>query len=115
MGTSATTDKRVDIALDTLRLMLGDLPSVAEDWPRMSEVEQVSWSLDWDHLMGTYLSLLEQQYHAGALLAEQQAQYRELRGALADLQPLIERLQLYPPAIILGQGATSESGRSGNL
>lgn len=115
MGTSATTDKRVDIALDTLRLMLGDLPAVAADWPRMSEVEQVSWSLDWDHLMGTYLSLLEQQYRAGALLAEQQARYRELRGTLDDVQPLIERLQLYPPAIILGQDAASASSKPRNL
>lgn len=103
MNAPPTADARIDIGLKSLRLMLGDLPEVADEWSCMDELEQASWSLDWDQLMGSYLRLLERYHRAGEMNEAQRARYRELREVLDDLLPLIERLDLYPPALILDQ------------
>lgn len=98
MAAPTATDRRVAIGLESLRLMLGDLPEVAEDWARMGEGERASWSLDWDQMMGTYHPLLERHYHAGTMTPDQQARYRDLLRRLAEARPLIERLGLQPPS-----------------
>ncbi len=48
MATRLAIDQRVEIELKSLRLMLGDLPEVAQEWDELSDGERVSRSLDWD-------------------------------------------------------------------
>ncbi len=102
MVAPAKRDGRIDIGLESLRLALGDLPEVAEEWAELADGERASWSLDWDQLMGTYLVLLERHYRAGTMTPDQRALYHELLDRLQAALPLIEQLQLYPPPVPLG-------------
>lgn len=97
VATPTTTDRRIEIGLDSIRLALDDLPEVAREWSAMADGERASWSLDWDHLTGTYLRLLVQYDHAGSLTASQHQRYCALLARFKDSAPLIEELQLYPP------------------
>ncbi len=98
--TKTATDQRIEIGLESLRLMLGDLPEVAEEWPHLGDAERASWSLDWDQLMGSYLTLLERYDRAGELTAAQRRRYREVLHTLEEALPLIARLNLYPPPVL---------------
>ena len=100
MPAKTVTDQRIEIGLEPLRLMLGDLPEVAEEWPHLGDGERASWTLDWDQLMGSYLTLLEEYYRAGGMTADQQRRYQELLRELQEALPLIERLNLYPPPVL---------------
>lgn len=80
--------------------MLGDLPEVAQEWTQLGDGERASWSLDWDQLMGSDLTLLERYYRAGELTADQQRRYRAVLHKLEEALPLIERLHLYPPPVL---------------
>ncbi|MGH2587169.1 MAG: hypothetical protein ACRDJE_19825 [Dehalococcoidia bacterium] len=97
MATPTATDKRIEIGLDSIERALDDLPEVAHDWLAMDDGERASWSLDWDHLMGTYFRLLIQREHAGTLTPRQHQRYCALLDRLKESAPLIEDLQLYPP------------------
>lgn len=97
MVTRTDTEQRLEIALESLRLMLTDLPEVAAEWADLADLEQASWSLDWDHLVGTHLVLLDRHEKAGAMTPSQAKRYRELLESLARALPLIARLGLYPP------------------
>jgi len=106
MAAPTRTNQGIEIGLKSLRLMLGDLPEVAEEWPQLSDGERVSWSLDWDQIMASDLRVLDRHYRAGAMTTEQEARYRKLLCMLKDLPPLIERLQLYPPPVSLEEPDT---------
>ena len=101
MAAPTTTDERIAIGLESLRLTLAELPEVAGEWARLPDGEWASWSLDWDQLMATYLPLLERSYRSGAMTPDQQARYREILRQLKEALPLIQRLQLYPPPVPL--------------
>ncbi len=98
MVTKTAANSRIETDLESLRLMLGDLPEVADDWARMGEAERVSWSLDWDQVMGGLRVTLDPSYRAGAMTPDQQARYRDLLRRLAEARPLLERLRLQPPS-----------------
>jgi len=108
MAAPTTTDERIAIGLESLRLTLGDLSEVAGEWTRLNDGERASWSLDWDQLMATYLPLLERSYRSGAMTPDQQACYREILRQLKEALPLIERLQLYPPPVPLEEGSAQD-------
>jgi hypothetical protein len=99
VATPTTTDRRIEIGLDLIGRAIDDLPEVARDWPTMDDGERASWSLDWDHLMGTYLRLLALRDQAGRLTTDQHQRYCVLMAKLAEARPTIERLQLYPPPL----------------
>ena len=96
----ATTD-HIEIGLESLRLMLGDLPDVAADWDQLSDGERASWSHDWDQLMGTELRLLDPCYRAGSMTPVQQERYRAVLAQLKTALPLLNRLDLYRPTVSL--------------
>ena len=101
MATRATPDRRIENALDAVFSMLGDLPEVAGEWDDLTDGERASWSLEWDHAMGTYLVVLDRHYCSGELTSAQQASYRKLLQELKEALPLIEKLKLYPPPVPL--------------
>jgi hypothetical protein len=101
MATPTSIDPRIDIGLESLRLMLGDLPEVAEEWNQLDDGEQVHWSLDWDQLMGSDLPLLEAHFRADRMTAAQRERYRAVLTELKAALPLIERLDLYRPTVPL--------------
>ncbi len=87
--------------LHALSAELRDLPSLADEWEGLSESEQASIALDWDHLMATYLPEVEHAYRAGALTDEQRHQYHRLRRQLRDAQPLFAQLNLFRSNVLL--------------
>jgi hypothetical protein len=101
MATPTSLDPRVDTGLESLRLMVGDLPEVAEEWNQLDDGERAHWSLDWDQLMGSHLRLLEAHFRAGQMTAAQQERYRAVLSKLKAALPLIERLDLYRPTVPL--------------
>ena len=114
MATRLAIDQRVEIELKSLRLMLGDLPEVAQEWDELSDGERVSWSLDWDQLMGALKVTLDPYYRSGAMNDDQRARYCTILRQLKEALPLIERLQLYPPPVPLDEPhAPGEPGGPG--
>ena len=109
MAAPTTTDERIAIGLESLRLTLGELSEVAGEWTRLDDGERASWSLDWDQLMATYLPLLERAYRSGAMTPDQRARYCEILRRLKETLPTIERLQLYPPPVPLGADSAEPS------
>ncbi len=109
MAAPTTTDERIAIGLESLRLTLGDLSEIAGEWTQLNDGERASWSLDWDQLMATYLPLLERSYRSGAMTPDQRARYCAILRQLKEALPLIERLQLYPPPVPLEEGSAQGS------
>ena len=101
MATRLAIDQRVEIELKSLRLMLGDLPEVAQEWDELSDGERVSWSLDWDQIMASDLTVLDRHFRAGEMTTEQEVHYRTLLCELNAMLPTIQRLRLYPPTVPL--------------
>ena len=114
MATRLATDRRIEIELKSLRLMFGDLPEVAQEWAELSDGERVSWSLDWDQLMGALKVTLDPYYRSGAMTDDQRTRYRAILRQLHEALPLIERLRLYPPPVPLeAPDAPGEPGAPG--
>lgn len=101
MAAQTTTAAVVSRELASLELMLGDLPEIAAEWASLGEGERVSWSLDWDQLMGVLGVAVDPSYRAGHMAADQQARYRAMLGKLRDALPIIERLGLACPPVSL--------------
>jgi hypothetical protein len=101
MVARTNTHERIDIQLRAIEAALADLPEIVEEWEELPDGERASWSLDWDHLMGSYLIILDR-YHTGAEMSEEQnRRYHALRDCLRAALPLIDRLNLYRPPISL--------------
>ena len=92
---------RADRDLAAVLLFNRDLPEIIEEWDELADGERASLSLDWDHLMGSYLAELEEYRRAGVLSEEQERAYERLRGELEENFPIIERLGLYRPPVEL--------------
>ncbi len=88
-------------AIETIGLMLGDLPEVADEWDRLGDGERMGWSLDWSNEMSK-LERLAQYASEGGLDAAQQASYRRLLQILRETLSTVERLDLYRPSVPLG-------------
>ena len=101
MATTTDVTNRLDRSLHVLLAEVEDLPRVASEWHERPEWEQVSFSLDWDHLMASYLIELQEAHLSGDMSDSQGEQYRGLLRELKSAMPLIARLQLYPPTIDL--------------
>lgn len=101
MATKTEIAGRAERDLESVLLFNRDLPEILEEWDALSDGERASLSLEWDHLMGSYLTELEDYRRAGALSPEQEYSYRRLREELRDNLPVIERLNLYRPPVEL--------------
>lgn len=101
MAQTANVRLRVELKLRALLGSLDDLAEVAATWDSLSELDQVDFSLQWDHLMADYLTELDEYYWGGEMTPEQQEHYRELLCKLKEALPLIERLNLYRPPVLL--------------
>jgi hypothetical protein len=101
MAAPSKTDPRVEIGLEELRTVLGDLREVSAEWDAMSDGERASWSADWDQLMTTYLPLVDRHARANRMPEEQLDCYREVLRALREALPTIERLGLCRPPVSL--------------
>lgn len=104
MVARAGTHQRIDIGLGALEAALDDLPEIVDEWNDLPESERVSWSLDWDHLMGSYLTLLEDYRQAKRLNDVQARRYDALLERLRLAMSHIERLNLYRPPVSLEEG-----------
>ena len=102
MATRTDAGLKVEIELNSLDLMLADLPEVSEEWSHLPEGERVSWSRDWDQLMGSLRAVLEPAYRAGSMTIEQRERYRRILCALETSLPTLERIGLYTPPMLLG-------------
>jgi hypothetical protein len=101
MAAPTTMTQRLEVLLQAVRAEVDDLPAWEEAWPTLSDAEQASWSLNWDHVMATYLVDLDEAYRAGTMTSDQQTRYRAVLDRLSRLLPLIERLDLYRPPVPL--------------
>ena len=100
---------RADGMLSAVRLTNRDLPEILEEWDDLADGERASLSLDWDHLMGSYLAELEEYRRAGVLSEEQERAYERLRGELEENFPVIERLNFYRPSFAEGTRSVPDS------
>jgi hypothetical protein len=89
-----------DIQLATLDLMLDDLADVADEWEVIDDAQRVTWSLDWDQLMGAVDSELAPRYRAGAMTTGQVDLYCKAMRRLEVALPLLIRLGLRCPKTV---------------
>ena len=101
MVARTSTSERIAIQLHAIECAVADLPEIVEEWDELPDGERASLSLDWDHLMGSYLILLERYCAGGEMSKEQSRRYNALRASLRAALPLIERLNFYRPSISL--------------
>ena len=95
------TSRRIDIQLHAIESAVADLPEITDEWDELADGERASWSLDWDHLMGSYLLMLERYHAAREMTTKQDHRYEALRSSLRAALPFIEYLNLYRPPIPL--------------
>ena len=101
MVTETEINSRVETGLYALIAELDWLPNTVAEWDEMSDGEQVSISLDWDHLIADYLTELDEFYRADVMTMNQRERYHILLQKLRDAQPLFEQLNLYRPTVSL--------------
>lgn len=92
---------RIEIGFKAIEAALSDLPELVDEWDELPDGERASWSLDWDHLMGSYLTLMDEQHRANAMTSAQSGRYEALRTRLRAAMPAIKQLNLYRPPIAL--------------
>jgi hypothetical protein len=100
MATTTDAQQRAMIDLKTIALMLVDLPEVANEWAKLGEGERVSWSLDWSNEMSG-LQCLAEYAREGLLTPGQEARLRDLLVELKAALPIVRRLNLYAPPVLL--------------
>ena len=99
MVATTRAQQRAATFLRSVRLMLGDVPEVAEEWDALDDLERASWSLDWAHEILDIWADLTESYRNGELLPDQAEAYRQLRDDLEVARPTLERLNIArPPA-----------------
>lgn len=84
--------------LESIALMVADLPEVAGEWDQISADERLSWSLDWGNEMSR-LDDLACAAAAGTLSPAEREQYRALRRDVEAALPTVDRLGLRRPAV----------------
>lgn len=104
--TAAEIARRADIDLDALRRFINDLPGLDEEWDSLDDYNQAVLMMEWSHLMGEYLTELDQYARAGQLTPGQAARLTGLKHDLRGLLPLITKLGWYqPPRSLLEEDA----------
>jgi len=87
--------------LETIELMLHDLPEVTAECDSLSAGEQTGWSMDWGNEMSG-LQALSRWVSEGALEPKQVKRYKRILAGLRDVIHLVDRLALRrPPAELL--------------
>lgn len=109
----AALQRKISLFLEAAELMLGDLPEVVAEWPRLSDGERASWSLDWSQVAFDDLPFLAEQERAGRLAPPQCERFRALRRHLQEAAPLIERAGLLAPQIPPEDDSPPERQRAG--
>jgi hypothetical protein len=105
MATITEAQQRAELKLETIELMLGDVPEVAAEWGAIpwgeaATDERLAWSMDWDNQIAA-LDSLACDVAAGLLTADQQCRYERLLGKLKEALPLIDALRLSRPRVPL--------------
>jgi hypothetical protein len=101
MVATAAIRARIDARLRAVAGELSELAEIAADWDTLADLDRVEFSLEWDHLMADYLTMLDEWYWAGRMSVRQQACYRDLLQDLRKVMPMIEQLGLYRPSVLL--------------
>lgn len=104
MATQTAVITAVERGLNSLALMLDDLPAVVEEWNELSAAERASWSLDWDQEMGALQTLLARSFDEGRMARAEAARYRALWAKICAALPAIQRLGLSCPPMALAPG-----------
>jgi hypothetical protein len=84
--------------LDAIATLLLDLPDVAAEWDKLSEVQRMAWALDWSNDMSR-LEQLARAAQQGFLTTDQHERYRHIAKQVKQTLPLLERLDLYRPVL----------------
>ncbi|MBI3977341.1 MAG: hypothetical protein HY331_04060 [Chloroflexi bacterium] len=92
--------ERIQIALDSIRLLLADLSEVAAEWPSLSGANRASWASDWDQCMTSDLPLLERHFRANEMTAAQVQAFLQLVPALREALPTMVSLNLSRPPFL---------------
>lgn len=101
MVAPSKTPTKVVLGLDVLSADIGDLADLDVEWETLADGERVSWSMNWDHVMGSYLPLIDEAYRAGRMAPEQAEAYRETLTRLKAALPILDRLNLMRPLVPL--------------
>jgi hypothetical protein len=101
MGAKPATPEKVELELRCLELMLTDLPEIAEEWDTIGDGERVSWSRDWDQLMGALEAILYPTYQSGSMTDEQRVRYRQILCTLQASLSTLRRVGLREPTVPL--------------
>jgi hypothetical protein len=89
-----------DLELASLDLMLSDLADVAAEWDVIGDAQRVTWSLDWDQIIGAVDRDLSPRYREGAMTMGQADLYCNVTRRLAAALPLLIRLGLRCPDMV---------------
>ena len=101
MVAPSKSQTKVTRGLKVLSADIGDLADLDVEWETLADGERASWSLDWDHMMGTYLPLIDEAYRDGRMAPEQVEAYRETMVRLKAALPILDRLNLMRPLVPL--------------
>ena len=85
-------------SVESIALILADLPEIAGEWDQISADERLSWSLDWGNEMAK-LDHLSRAAAAGTLGRAERERYRALRRDIQAALPTIARLGLRRPSV----------------
>lgn len=99
MAPTADVNARIERDLRVLSAELEDLPQVVADWDAMPDGERAAFSLDWDHMMASYLGELRDLDRRGVLDKKQQRRLQRVLQHLHEIVPLGQRIGLYVPSI----------------
>lgn len=102
MATESRLRTKTGTVLGFISAEVDDLPLRAENWDDETEVNQLTFLLEWKELMDR-LEGLDAVYRQGIMAPEQQIAYLELLRKLKASLPVIQRLRLHPPAVPLDQ------------
>lgn len=103
MASTTILASRIENSLHAVQAEADFLPELVGLWPTLPESTQVSQALDWDHLMGSYMTELDRAYRSSAMSEDQRGRYRVLLRRLREVAPLIEQLNYWQPTVSLDE------------
>ena len=99
MATAATL-RRVDVNLRSIKDEVDFLPTLADTWDSLSEDNQLTYLIEWSELMDRLCNLAKT-YSSDKMTPAQQARYKALLTKLTENKPIIERLELRLPPVLI--------------
>ena len=100
MATNADAIMRVDTTLRVVTAEVDFLPERAEDWEQESDDNRIGFYLEWKEFMDR-LDDVSDLYRRGQLTSDQHRRYQELLEDLSQSLPIIRRLELVLPSMLL--------------